>query len=259
MKDILVIDDDPAVGLALRRVLERQGHRVVVCESTEQGLTALRRRHFDVALVDMVMPQSDGVAAVRAIAQEWPQLRIVAISGGGTFSDEGFRPGALGTAAYLAAAQGAGAHATLTKPFQARELLLAVGCRVLVVDDEPTIRLALRRVLERAGYVVESAGSGTEALDVLRARGVDILITDLLMPRLNGVELIRTAARERPALRIVAISGGGSAAMSLSTAGSLSASPLLSAAREAGAHAVLTKPFEVQDILAAVGHPQPEP
>lgn len=258
MKDILVLDDDAAVGQALRRVLERQGHRVVLCADTAAGLQALRRRHFDVALVDMVMPGEDGVAAVRAMATEWPQLRVVAISGGGTLSGEGFRPGALGTTAYLAAARAAGAHATLTKPFQARDLLLAVGCRVLVVDDEPPIRTALTRVLERAGYAVEAAASGPEALEVLRSRGVDILITDLLMPRLNGVELIRTAARERPALRIVAISGGGAAAMNADSSGSLSFSPLLSAAREAGAHAVLTKPFEVKDILAAVGHPTVE-
>lgn len=255
MKDILVIDDDAAVGLALRRVLERQGHRVAVCDGAEAGLQALRRRRFDVALVDMVMAPPDGAAAVRAIAAEFPGVRLVAISGGGTMSGDGFRPGALATQAYLAAALGAGAHATLTKPFQARELLLAVGCRVLVVDDEPAIRKALARVLERAGYAVELALNGHEALEALRERGADILITDLLMPQLNGVDLIRTAARAWPALRIVAISGGGTAGVGPDAAAVLSFSPLLSAAREAGAHAILTKPFEVQDILAAIGHP----
>ncbi len=255
MKDVLVIDDDPAVRLALRRVLERQGHRVEICEGTEPGLQALRRRRFDVAIVDMVMPGQDGMAAVRAIAAGFPAVRIVAVSGGGTSSEDGFRPAALATSAYLAAARGAGAHVTLTKPFQARELLLAVGCRVLVVDDVPAIREALTRVLERAGYAVEAALDGKEALATLHERGADVLITDLLMPRLNGVELIRTVARLWPALRIVAISGGGAVATSLDTRGSLAASPLLSAAREAGAHAILTKPFEVQDILAAIGHP----
>jgi CheY-like chemotaxis protein len=254
MKEILVIDDDPAVGHALQRVLERVGHRVVVALRAADGLGELRRRAIDVAITDMAMPEQDGVETIGAIAREFPQVRIVAISGGGRLGADGFRPRALSTAAFLAAAKGVGAHATLTKPFQTHELLLAVGCRVLVVDDEPDIRLALTRVLEKVGYSVTTATDGVKGLELLRTAGADILVTDMVMPRMNGVELIRTASREMPHLRIAAISGGGVHGAGTYPESAIGTSAYLSAARDAGAHTVLTKPFEVHDILVAVGY-----
>ena len=253
MKTILVIDDDAAVGQALRRALQRFGHEVLVVLNAADGLDALRRQRIDIAIVDVWMPGQDGVETITAIAGEFPQVRIVAISGGGGAAT--FRPGSLATVASLAAAREAGAHDSLAKPFQTRELLLAVGCRVLVVDDEPEIRQALTRVLGKFGYEVSAVAGGSEGLDRLRTEGAEILITDIVMPRVNGVELIRAVAREMPQVRIVAISGGGIHGAGLDPDSTQATAAWLSAARDAGAHTILTKPFGVQDILDAVGQP----
>ena len=252
MKSILVIDDDAAVGHALRRALERFGHTVTVTTSGPDGIAALRRQPFDIVLCDVWMPGLDGVETIAVIVREFPGVRIVAISGGGHAGT--FRPGSLATVASLAAAREAGAHDSLPKPFETRDLLLAVGCRVLVVDDEPDIRQALTRVLGRAGYEVGAAASGSEGLARLRAEGAEILITDIVMPRINGIELIRTVAREMPRVRIVAISGGGIHGAGLAPDSTAATSAWLSAARDAGAQALLAKPFGVRDILVAVGH-----
>ena len=125
---------------------------------------------------------------------------------------------------------------------------------VLVVDDEPAVRLAIKRVLEGAGYSVRVAGNGVEGLAELRASPVNIVIIDIIMPQLNGVETIRAIARDWPQTRIVAISGGGSYGMGTYKPNSITTTAYLSAAQEAGAHAVLTKPFETSDILLAIGH-----
>ena len=75
---------------------------------------------------------------------------------------------------------------------------------ILIVDDEPLIRQALLRALSGEGYDVLQAPGGREALDILTARGVDLILSDLVMPEMDGLELLKNARVVRPeALRIV--------------------------------------------------------
>jgi YesN/AraC family two-component response regulator len=80
---------------------------------------------------------------------------------------------------------------------------------VLVIDDEPAIRKALQRVLASAGYPVRVADNGTDGLEALETQTADIVIVDIIMPRINGVDTIRAIVRKFPNVRIIAISGGG--------------------------------------------------
>ena len=87
----------------------------------------------------------------------------------------------------------------------------AAGRRILVVDDEPTVRRFAIRVLEEAGYVVEEATDGAVALDRVY-RGptpLDALVSDIVMPRLNGVDLLRTLTTTHPELPIILMSAYG--------------------------------------------------
>jgi len=127
MKTVLIIDDEDAVRIALKRVLERAGYVVRLAASGPEGLTALRAQIADVVITDIVMPKVHGVDTIKAIVQEFPQVRIVAISGGGNFGATEYKPNAITTTAYLTAAQAAGAHAVLTKPFETRDVLLAIN------------------------------------------------------------------------------------------------------------------------------------
>jgi CheY-like chemotaxis protein len=78
---------------------------------------------------------------------------------------------------------------------------------ILCVDDE-TVPLTLRRfVLEKSGFAVIPAASATEALDILNGQAVDLVLTDLLMPGLNGLELARKIKERTPALPIILLSG----------------------------------------------------
>jgi CheY-like chemotaxis protein len=81
--------------------------------------------------------------------------------------------------------------------------------RILVVDDEPDQRFLLRRIFERAGYEVGDAGNGAAALRAVRELAPDLVVTDVMMPVMNGVEFIR-CLREAPAtarIPVVAASG----------------------------------------------------
>lgn len=135
--------------------------------------------------------------------------------------------------------------------------------RVLIVDDEPKVRAALGRVVDSFGAGVEMAASGDEALARLERTRFGVVVVDIIMPGLDGVQFIRTARARDPGLRIVAISGGGSYEVAGYKPEAISTQAYLAAATKAGADAVLAKPFEIAELeavlrplLAVQGRPQ---
>jgi CheY-like chemotaxis protein len=122
MKRILVIDDEPFVRDALKRVLEEEELQVDVTADAESALVQLNRQPYDLVILDIIMPGMDGVELLRRLRAEFPGLRVIAISGGGNFELSGYGPDAVTTRAYLAAAANVGADAVLAKPFETAEL-----------------------------------------------------------------------------------------------------------------------------------------
>jgi CheY-like chemotaxis protein len=114
--------------------------------------------------------------------------------------------------------------------------------RILLVDDDDLSRSTIHQMLERAGHAVTSTPSGGEALRLCRDQPVDLVVTDLIMPDTDGLELIQELRRLTPAVRIVAISGGGR----------VNANEYLTVARKFGAAAVLAKPFSNLELREAV-------
>jgi two-component system chemotaxis response regulator CheY len=112
--------------------------------------------------------------------------------------------------------------------------------RILVVDDDKEVLNFVSSVLKNAGYEVIEARDGDEALKFIRAGGIDLLITDLMMPETDGLELL-TQLRSRRTLKIIAMSGGG-----------VTRQNNLKTARLLGAAYTLAKPFSGEDLLAAV-------
>ncbi len=104
------------------------------------------------------------------------------------------------------------------------------------------MRSLFRRTLQRAGYETLEATDGRAGLDLLSRNPVDLLITDLIMPEMEGVELILQLRHSHPHLRIIAISGGGRVAPE----------GYLEVARACGAAKVLAKPFEIEQLLSCV-------
>src|SRR6266576_1108246 len=81
--------------------------------------------------------------------------------------------------------------------------------RILVVDDSPVARIALRGMLETAGFTVVEAGDGKEGLRVFRRVSAEVILCDLFMPGCDGMEMIRELRREFPGAKLIAMSAGG--------------------------------------------------
>jgi YesN/AraC family two-component response regulator len=124
--------------------------------------------------------------------------------------------------------------------------------RILIIDDERDVRDSVKCVLDLAGYVVCTAENATEALDQLGRIPTDLVITDIIMPKMNGVQAIQEIRKAFPLVRIVAISGGGNFGAAAYQPTAITTNAYLASALEAGAHLVLTKPFEADDLLEAV-------
>lgn len=122
---------------------------------------------------------------------------------------------------------------------------------ILVIDDEQPFRQVLRRILEGAGHTVWEAGNGKEGLQVFENEPVDLVLSDIYMDPMDGLETIQQLRRREPGVKIVAMSGGASFGWSH-----------LKEARALGAIASLEKPFEPDLLLETVSRllqasPQP--
>jgi DNA-binding NtrC family response regulator len=126
MAYILVVDDEAEVGEVIRRVLERAGFEVAVVTNADAGLKTVDEQPPDVVVTDVIMPRVHGIELIKILKQRYPRIRVIAISGGGSFGPLAYKPDAISTHAFLAAAQDAGAVEMLTKPFDMDDLLAAV-------------------------------------------------------------------------------------------------------------------------------------
>jgi DNA-binding response OmpR family regulator len=113
---------------------------------------------------------------------------------------------------------------------------------ILIIDDDESVRVAMRMVLEGAGHKVVAATGGREGLRLGKSQVFDLVISDILMPEFDGIETIRELRKVSQTIKIMAISGGGKTNPEI----------FLSMAQQLGADGTLMKPFGRTELLAAV-------
>ena len=111
--------------------------------------------------------------------------------------------------------------------------------RILLAEDDDSLRGFLARALERAGYEVRSCPDGDAAIEALDDGPYDLLLTDIVMPGVDGIEVAREAAAREPGLRIMFITGFAAVALS-------------AGARAPAGAKVLSKPVHLREIVAEV-------
>ncbi len=186
---VLVIDDDPTVHDLMRRYLGREGFEVVTASGGREGLEMVKQVRPDVITLDVMMAEMDGWSVISALKADPETAEIPVIIM--TMLDDKEMGFALGASDYM------------TKPVN-RDRLLGVmrkhhqsqlPCHVLVVEDEPSIRQMVRRVLEKEGWTVREAENGMEGLRAMEQHVPSIVLLDLMMPVMNGFDFIRELRR----------------------------------------------------------------
>lgn len=114
--------------------------------------------------------------------------------------------------------------------------------KILVIDDEPAVRYAVTRILETKGYEVSTAADGVRGMSQFHLWHPDLVVTDLIMPEQEGMQTIKQIRQADPAVKILAISGGGR----------LVNVDFLQVARRLGADEILAKPFDSVELLSTV-------
>jgi two-component system cell cycle response regulator CpdR len=110
--------------------------------------------------------------------------------------------------------------------------------RILLAEDDNSMREYLQRALQRVGYEVDSVGCGTEAIPLLERDHYDLLLTDIVMPEMDGIELAQKASAMDPEIRVMFITGFAAVA--------------LQSGRAAPEAKMLSKPFHLKDLVAEV-------
>ena len=113
---------------------------------------------------------------------------------------------------------------------------------ILVVEDDEALRRLFEQMLLRDGHEVTIAADGAQALKLIEAMSFDVVVTDLIMPEMEGLSLLRELRHQKSPLKIIAMSGGGRG----------SATDYLEMAAMLGAAATLSKPFTHQQLTEAV-------
>lgn len=242
---ILLVEDDQTVRTRVRTVLESKGYHVVAAKGGRQAARVARGYEGAIALLlfDAVMPDMSGAMLVRSLRVHRPDLKVLFIAG-------------------AQAGDGVSEGEVLPKPFTNETLLETVRRvldqpvgplplrnaahepkRILVIDDDRQVNSMLQAMLESEGYCVSSASNGSAGIALLRQEVVNLLITDVLMADMDGLEVVQEVRRLWPSLKIIAMSGGGIGVVP---------GTYLSVALRLGATSSLVKPFSHEQLIRVV-------
>ncbi len=194
---VLVIDDDAVARDVMQRALADEPVRVVTAAGGEEGLRLARELRPMAIILDVLMPGMDGWTVLSRLKGEPETADIPVIMA--TVLDERNLGYALGAAEFL------------TKPID-RQRLLAILHRyrpsqdqaILVVDDDPSVRESVRRALEREGWRVAEAADGRAALELIEAAAPSLILLDLLMPVMDGFQVV-AELQQRPEWREIPV------------------------------------------------------
>ena len=229
---VFIVDDNQDFAESLALLIEGRGYEVELAFSGEEAIAKFRQQNFDITFMDVKLPGMNGVESFLEIRKFKPSARVVMMTG---YSVEQL----------LEQAVEHGAWGVLNKPLDIHKVLEIIDCikpdGILIVDDDPDFVESIRDLLTRDGYTTFVARNGREAIERIRVDDVDILILDLRMPILGGLETyleLKKMGRAIPTLIVTAYAEESPSAVdelrSLSVTG------------------ILRKPFDPRKLLAAV-------
>ncbi len=234
---ILVVDDNEDLLTTFSMILKRRGFYVETAGNGASAVDKFKEQDFDVTLMDIVMPEMNGVDAFRKIREMRPGATVIMMT---AYSEEEL----------IQTARDEGAHSIVHKPIRIDQLIevikeAAASQPILIVDDDDDIRHTLARALELQGYQVQGAGSGEEAVMIAREKACQIAFIDVKLPKIDGLETFLRLKEINPAISTIMMTGFRN-----------EVKDALDKAQAASAITCLYKPFdpsEAADLLRKIG------
>jgi len=228
---VLIVDDDVSFAKGLTDILNEKGYEVSVVHNGEDAFRKAKEIIFDVALLDIKLPVMNGVEVFKRLKTISPKTVMMMMT---AYTEDDLIKSALKE----------GTYGVMYKPLNIDKTLSMIerakghGALIMVVDDDPNIRITLKDLLENKGYMVTLASNGEEAIRMVQERPIDIIFIDLKLPVLNGLDTYLAIKKVKPDIIAVMI-----------TAYQKEKQDTIEAALKQGVFTCLYKPFEPNEFL----------
>lgn len=201
---ILLAEDDVVSAKIVESILKKNKFKVKVVNSGREAIDILKLgEYFDIIISDVIMPEIDGIGLLKYIRNSLRYKNIPVIL-----------TTVLNDKKTILSAMELGLSGYLVKPVIAESLIARINeaiektpGAVLVVDDEELVRTLLKNVLERDGFRVEIAPDGTDALKLLKEKKISLIISDIIMPKMSGTELLIKVKENYPNIPVILMTG----------------------------------------------------
>jgi CheY-like chemotaxis protein len=208
MQKILVVDDEVNIREVLGDILKMKGYDVVTVPTAEQALELIFKQQFDLIVLDINLTKDSGISILKKIREYQSKVPVVIFSG--FLTDEKEREARL-----------AGANEVLSKDLGlnqiAERIVKIVNAKerifrepspqkekqILIVDDEEGVRLILHKFLETKGYKILEAESGEKAIELAQAQQFSVVLLDINMSGIDGLETLKKLLEINPHLGVV--------------------------------------------------------
>ncbi|MFP4362227.1 MAG: response regulator [Spirochaetia bacterium] len=230
----LIVDDNIDLAETLADILEINGYNADVAPSGEEAIEMAQNAHYDLIFMDVKLPGKNGVDSFLEIQKHVPECKVVMMTG--------YKVEQL-----LEQAMEHGALEVLRKPFETEVLFSVIKSicpngYILLVEDDVSCADSLKDLLEEQGYQVEIAQTGYDAVQHVVENGAELLILDVRIPELNGLEVylkLKSLGKLVPTIVI--------------TAYAKEESETLTKFKEMEVAGVLAKPFAPEEIIDLIG------
>ncbi len=232
---ILVVDDEKEFCKNVRDILEMRGYRVALAHDGFRALELVKQNGFDLVLMDMKMPVMDGVQTLKKVKEFIPDTPVIMVT-------------AYAVEDLLREALREGAFGTLKKPLDFDKLFALIekaipnGALILVVDDDEDLCANMKDLLRDKGYRVSVAYDGNMAIEKAWEKDFGIIILDMKLPPLNGLETYLAIRDIRPNVVVIVITGYPQEMGNLAQQ-----------AVQKNAFACLEKPIDMDDLVSLLG------
>ncbi|WP_321329823.1 response regulator [uncultured Ilyobacter sp.] len=235
---VLLVEDDNMARKRLKRVIEKEGYEVIAAHDGLEGLELFKSERPDVVITDVKMPKIDGIEVMHRIKEMSKTTEVILITGHGDID-----------MAIVALRDGALDY--IKKPIDIDQLIVSLGrakekvqerkkitirSSILILEDDEKTREKLGKIYVKEGYKVFTAPDGEEGLKIFSENKIDILLTDLRMPIMNGLQFISEVKKISSDCEFIVLSGFGDEADAVE-------------AMRNGAINFISKPIDLEQLL----------